>query len=293
MKVRTYFRNYHLNKLTGDAYSQERKIPFLWFVSRKLRRRSPHKVFEIYDYFTSESNVAHSEKEADEVIYELRRLGLYERNMNVLDLSGGNGIVLHRIKNDFKVKHAILTEVNEKALEYARQLGLKAMRLDFNEDSVLDISLDENIIKSDNQNVNITKFNLILMRACVMFIRDIDKFFRDLYKIVDSGGKVFVQHSVEFTLGMSLRTQLDDSSYLCLRQPNTIVKSAESAGFKLVRMESEVDNSLYCYENDVILLRRVLHLFFEQINIGKLNKNRLFAWAARDRRRSHFLFIKV
>lgn len=293
MIIRTYFRNYYLDPSTGDAYSKERRIPPLFFLSRKLRRRPSAEKYDIYDYFTSDSNIAHSKKEADEVISELRRLGLFKEEMNVLDLSGGNGVVLSKIKREFATKNAILTEVNKNAIEFAGQLGLETIYLEFGKNSVSDILLHKNIIESSKSSKFVGEFDLILMRACIMFILDIDEFFRDLYSIVGLGGKVFIQHSVEFTLGMSLRTQLDDSSYLILRQPRTIIKSAESAGFRLLHMESEVDESLYCYENDLSIMRRVLHFFFEQLNIGILNKFRLFAWAARDRRRSHFVFTKI
>ena len=284
IKVKTYFRDYFLNTNTGDAFSKERKVPPLFFASRRLRRRNYTNKYSIYDYFASNEHADLSVMDAKELIALLNRMGIRPHG-NILDLSGGNGVVLVELQKEYNISKCFLTEINEKAIDFANSLQIAAIRFDLENDDASKIP--DHFAKSFP--VKKIKYDYILLRACIMFCPDLGKLLRELSKILNPGGKIIIQHSVEFTLGMALRTQLDDSSYIVLRTPQSVTDTVTDAGFKITYLESEVDSSMYVYENDRSYARRLLHVYYEQKMINALKNYRFFRWATRTRQRSHYL----
>ena len=286
-RVSTYFRFYYLDLKTGNAVSSERKFPPLFFLSPRLRRRSSENKYSIYDYFATDEHANLSIQDSIELIELLERMDT-KLSGHVLDISGGNGVVLQELKKRFPIQEVYLTEVNNRAIQYGNLLGIPSIKFDFELDDAGDLA--ERF--ADVLDSSPVKFDFILLRACIMFCNDLGEFLEKLSKIMTPNGKIVIQHSVEFTMGMALRTQLDDSSYKILRTYDTISEAASVAGLKIISHEYEIDSSMYVYENDRSFARRILQIYYEQKMINSLSQHRLFNWAARDRRRSHYLISK-
>ena len=266
MKIKTYFR-----------------YPFLTFMGKKYRRR--HKKFQIYDYFVSSSHIEYIKCEARDLQLKLKTLNIDVEGKNILDVSGGNGIVLNHFKPF--AQELVLTEVNDLALDYARDiLKLKTLKFDFDEENITEVL--EKKLASDN---NFTaKFDLILLRACVMFIKDLDLFFAELKKVLAPNGVIFIEKSVWFTLGVALRTQIDDSSYAILRAHKALEETINRNGFIVLSSTFEIDPSMYIFDHDKRLMSRLLYVVYENINILKFKKNDHSNYRSRFRYRSDFCF---
>jgi SAM-dependent methyltransferase len=287
IKISTYFRNYYLDSTTGDATSVERLVPPLFFLTKRLRRRKASETYSIYDYFATKEHALQSILDSKELVELLKRMDVNLEG-NVLDISGGNGVVLNELMKLYPINKGFLTEVNQMAIDYAIKLGLYAVMFDFEKDDVSQLANRFAGSSSEGQ----TKFDFVLLRACIMFCPNLSQFLEQLAKIMTPNGKVIIQHSVEFTVGMALRTQLDDSSYKILRSTSTVKKEVDIAGFRLSFTEHEIDPTMYVYENDRSVARRLLHIIYEQKMIKRLRKSRSYFWAARDRRRNHYLIFK-
>ncbi len=231
---------------------------------------------KMYDYFVEQAHIDWSEREGQEFIAEyLQPSGLEVAEKDLLDISGGNG---HFIKQVESLGARItLTEINRKTIDYARQThGFEVLEYDLNE--------------HDLPSLTKRRFDIVFARACIMFAKDLGKFVDEIKRSLQPGGMVMINHSVIPTLGVMLRTQLDEFSYFVLRQPQSIVEEFESQGFALHHRADETDPSLYVYDNDLLFRWRLIHRYYERKNIARLARDRKFAWPARDRRRSTLVF---
>lgn len=187
----------------------------------------------MYDYFVAEEHIRHSIASETEFFERYARpLGVDINNKHILDVSGGNG---HFLKALLERGHStgMMTEINEPSLEYAKNtLGLPTALFNFNEHALEDVVSE--------------KFDLILPRAAIMFCHDLDRFCRGLHAVLNENGVVVINHSVIPTLGVMLRVQFDEFSYAVLRQPETVIKSFENAGFSLSGRMDETDPSIIC-----------------------------------------------
>lgn len=230
--------------------------------------------FEIYNYFTDQDHIDWSNQEASEFIQrwqDFYKIPLSEIN-NILDVSGGNGIVSKRIA-EYISAEITLTEVNDQALGYAKnQLGLKCDYLNLN-----------------SQEFITGKFDLVLLRACIMFVDDLDNLCTKLKNVLNPGGRVIIEHSVHPTLGVLLRTQLDDYSYHILRTTENIQETFERSGFRFELMQTEIDPSSYAFDSDYTIKSRLLYAFFENWNLKRLVK-RDPSLRRRDRVRTNLVF---
>ena len=136
------------------------------------------------------------------------------------------------------------------------------------------------------------EFDIVFARACIMFAKDLQDFVWQISNVLKPGGKVMINHSVVPTLGVMLRTQLDEYSYHCLRQPQEIIDTFNSSGFGLTYQHDETDESLYVYDHDLLRHWRYLYMYYETKAVKAMEENRLFRWPARDRRRSTMVFEK-
>ena len=194
----------------------------------------------------------------------------------ILDVSGGNG---HFIQEFKKLGADVsLTEINDPSIDYAKKThGMKVFKFNFNTDSI------KEVIKE--------KFDIVMLRAAIMFCKDLRVHVKDLKSIINPGGLVVVNHSVIPTLGVILRTQVDEFSYFSLRSPEQVIRHFEEEGFSLVERRDETDPGLYVYDHDLRLRWWILHLFYEWKGVWSLRKFRQkYTFPARDRRRSTLLF---
>ena len=67
-----------------------------------------------------------------------------------------------------------------------------------------------------------------------MFGKDIDAFVSNIRESLNASGRVMINHSVIPTLGVMLRTQLDEHKGFVLRQPESVINAFEKQGFELI-----------------------------------------------------------
>jgi len=276
-KIDSYKRFWILCNSCGDGWSiQKKQYPLSLFPINDLRKQSGMNEEKMYDYFTDKVHIDISVEEGKEFIRTyMKDFKLNYKDKEILDISGGNGYFINEIRKlGAKVS---LTEINEKTIEHAKLVH------DFN-------IYNYNINKDNIQQILNKKFDIIFARACIMFCLDLNKFIRDLKKVLNKEGYIMINNSVIPTLGVILRTQVDEHSYFALRQPKTIIDAFLKNGFSLEFRKDETDQGLYVYDDDLIRIRKYLNKLYEMKGIKTLKSNRLFSWPARDRRRSTMLF---
>ena len=273
----TYKRYWHCCRACGSAISEQKAFyPLSMLPFSDLRKRSELDEEKMYDYFVEQIHIDWSECEGQEFIRDyLGPAKVDVAGKSLLDISGGNG---HFIKQIEKLGARItLTEINRKTIDYAKQ------KHGFD---VLEYNLNEH----DLPTVTGRKFDVVFARACVMFAKDLPKFVSELKRSLVPGGLAMVNRSVSPTLGVMLRTQLDEFSYLILRQPQAIIEAFLKEGFELHYRADETDPTLYVYDNDLLLRWRLVHRFYERRGVRRLAEDRRFAWPARDRRLTTLVF---
>lgn len=273
----TYKRFWHCCRSCGTAVSEQKSsYPLSLLPYADLKKGVVLDEEKMYDYFVEQIHIDWSEREGQEFINDyLEPSGINVSGKDLLDLSGGNG---HFIKQIEKLGARItLTEINRKTIDYAKQMhGFE----------VLEYNLNEHDLPTLTQR----RYDVIFARACIMFAKDLGKFADEIKRSLTPGGMVLINHSVVPTLGVMLRTQLDEFSYFVLRQPESIIEEFRKHGLELHHRADETDPSLYVYDNDLLLRWRIMHRFYERRNVAQLAHDRAFAWPARDRRRSTLVF---
>jgi SAM-dependent methyltransferase len=273
----TYKRHWHCCRKCGTAFSEQKtSYPLAILPYADLKKGAVPNEEKMYDYFVEKIHIDWSEREGKEFIDDyLKPASVDVAGKDLLDISGGNG---HFIKQIEKLGARItLTEINKKTIEYARkQHGFEV--------------LEYNLNQHDLPAVTKRRFDVIFARACIMFAKDLAKFADETRRSLVPGGLVMINHSVMPTLGVMLRTQLDEFSYFLLRQPESIIDVFQKHGFELHHRADETDPSLYVYDHDLLRHWRWIYRFYESRNIRRLAADRRFAWPARDRRRSTLVF---
>ena len=275
--VTTYKRIWRLCSDCGTGVPTQRdRYPFAFLPHPKFKMPAGQDQQSIYDYFVDPFHIRYSIDTAHEFLAKHVRPNQIDLSgKRVLDVSGGNGHFIKEIEKQGAV--VSLTEINKRAIEHAKELhGFNVYEFDFNAQRIHEI-------------VNDT-FDLVLLRAAIMFCRALKQLAQDLTKVVRSGGMVIVDHSVVPTLGVLLRVQLDEFSYASLRQPETVIKYFEQSGFKLMSRRDETDPSLYVYDHDVDRWPFLAHVLYEVKAIRGFKNAREFSFPARDRRRSTMIF---
>lgn len=276
--IDTYKRYWHCCRKCGTAISEQKSTyPMAFLPLSALKKSELLDEEKMYDYFVEKIHVDWSEREGQEFIDDyLQPSSLEVAGKSLLDISGGNG---HFIKQIEKIGAQItLTEINKKTIEYARrQHGFDVFEYNLNE--------------HDLPTVTGRQFDIVFARACIMFAKDLSKFVNELRNVLNPGGHVMINHSVIPTLGVMLRTQLDEFSYFVLRDPGTIIDAFEKQGFVLQHRSDETDPSLYVYDHDLVRHWRWVYRRYEHKAIRRMAvADRRFAWPARDRRRSTLVF---
>jgi SAM-dependent methyltransferase len=273
----TYKRHWHCCRTCGTAVSEQKSFyPLSMLPLSDLRKGADLDEEKMYDYFVEQIHIDWSEREGKEFIVDyLKPANVDVAGKNLLDISGGNG---HFVKQIEKLGARItLTEINRKTIDYAKQKH------------GFDV-LEYNLNQHDLPTVTGRKFDVVFARACLMFAKDLSKFVSEIKRSLVPGGLVLINHSVIPTLGVMLRTQLDEFSYFVLRQPQAIIDAFQKEGLVLHHRADETDPGLYVYDNDLRLHWRLVHRFYERRGVKRLAKDRSFAWPARDRRRSTLVF---
>lgn len=283
VKLNMYKRYWILCTDCGTATPIPKKHYFFGLLPGPFKKNARDEQ-SMYDYFVSDGHIKHSQQDAKAFLKQYVETNLLSiNNKDILDVSGGNGEFLNLLKNEGA--KVTLTEINNLALVHAKEkLGLDTLEFNFDKHTIRDV------VKK--------KFDIILLRACLMFCNDLETFAKDLHKITKEKGEICVQYAVKPTIGTLLRTQCDEFSYAVLRQPEQIVTIFEKAGFSLEYIQEESDQTNYVYDHDEYLTLLALHYLYEIPSVlklrkvGKLGKLGKFNFNARDRRRSNMIFKK-
>lgn len=276
VKLDTYKHYWIICQETGNAYSIKKKPSVVTRLMQTYKSQKNNS-YSIYDYFTSPSHIQWSLEESRKVIHEIfNRHKIDPRGKRILDVSGGNGHVADELKK--LGAEVTLTEVNDQAIEYARDhLQVETYKFDFQADSL-------------DQVVN-GKFDIVLLRAAIMFCVDMERFLTSLKKLLKPGTVVVFQYCVIPTLGVLLRTQNDDYSYLALYQPETLIQFCGSQGLHLVTREDEIDSDSYVVDHDVNRKLTFLRIWYEIKGLQVIPFRSKYPFRARDRRRSNMIMI--
>lgn len=275
-KIDTYKRHWYFCGDCGSGQPVQKDYYPLQFLPVKDWTKTVTDEESMYDYFVEQAHIDYSKETADEFLADyVKKWNIPVSGKKILDVSGGNGHFL----NEFKKLGAdvALTEINNPSIEYAKKThGFDTYKFNFNSDRINQIIKD--------------KFDLIMERASIMFCKDLGQHVKDLKDLINPGGLVIVNHSVVPTLGVILRTQVDEFSYFRLRSPEQVIKHFTDNGFELAERRDETDPSLYVYDHDFIFRWYILDLFYQTKALFSLKKHRKFGFPARDRRRSTLLF---
>src|SRR4051812_33982241 len=277
LRIATYKRWWDLCRTCGTGTPEQReRYPLERLPVDIFRRDAELDDASIYDYFVTPSNVAAAKEEAAEFVDGvLGGHGIDVAGKSVLDVSGGNGHVAAAMAG--LGADITLTEINRPALEYARrELGLHAVEYRFEESSIA-------------PRVDGRTYDIVLLRACVMFSENLPGLLRSCREVMNDGGLLMIDRSVKPTLGTLLRIQLDEFSYLILRQPEAVAAACEEAGFAVEERVDEVDADSYVNDHDMDGRRMFLRYLFEIPAVRRLRTARQFDFPARDRRRSRLL----
>lgn len=257
--------------------TQRECFPFSFLKHNDLGKNAPSPE-GMYDYFTTEIHQEHAKQEAVEFYSRyLEGKALDFQEKRILDISGGNGFFVRWFQENLGAK-ASLSEFNKKAVAFAKEMHPFETVLEY------DMNNDKLVEKAS------LKLDIVIAKACLMFCEDVKGFAEQIREILAPGGVLILAHSVEPTLGTLVRVQLDEFSYFALRQPGSVQKAFESAGFSVMSRVDETDPDLYVYDHDLLPHWMVLHYLYEIKGALRLRKERLFKLPARDRRRSTFIF---
>ncbi|MCC6298123.1 MAG: class I SAM-dependent methyltransferase [Anaerolineales bacterium] len=270
----TYKYHWIICRETGNAYSVE-KDPSLFRRLSQVRKRQ-NDSYSIYDYFTAPNHIQWSLDESKKVVQEvLNRHAIDIKGRRILDISGGNGHVADELRK--LGAEVVLTEVNDKAIEYARNnLKIETVKFDFQESKL--------------SNVVTGKFDVVLLRAAIMFCVDVEGFLADLKRLLMPGAIIVMQYCVTPTLGVLLRTQDDEYNYLALYQPDTLVEYCIEQGLRLIAREDEIDADPYVFDHDYSRWLTLLRIWYEVKGLRVLPFTSKYHFRARDRRRSNMIF---
>jgi ubiquinone/menaquinone biosynthesis C-methylase UbiE len=278
-----YKRRWTLCHNCGDAHPTERDSLPLSFLPDARFKKTVAAASGMYDYFVSDEHIRWSLEEAQAFLSKhIIPNSIDLKGKRVLDVSGGNGHVAAEIAR--LGANVTLTEFNEPALTYAREkLSIPGFLYDFNSQRISDATQDV--------------FDIVLLRAAIMFCRDLQQFANDLQPVTALGAHVIVNHSVSPTIGTLNRTQFDDFSYFALRQPENVIKTFENAGFSLVNRADEIDPDLYVWALDYNRFWYAIEMLYQQPAVQAIVRRERsgkpsYQFRARDRRRSTMIFKK-
>ena len=277
--IDTYKRWWRCCVSCGTAVPQEKERYLLSFLPYSdLKKGSVSDPASMYDYMIEDIHIKWSEREGREYVQDyLNPAGVNVAKKNILDISGGNGYFIKQIKSLGAT--VTLTEFNRKVVEWARaNHEFKVFEYDINRDELLARVKEQ--------------YDIVFARACIMFAENLDNFVREVNSVLKPGGIVMVNRSMIPTLGILLRTQLDEFSYLILRQVNTIIEEFANQGFELIHRKDEIDSTLYVYDHDLLAHWRLVYRWYERKNLPRLLEDRESILRARDRRFTTLTFRK-
>lgn len=276
VRLATYKRHWYVCRDCGDAVSEQRgRYPLQWTGIADYYRKSNSDEQNMYDYFVEKPHIEWSIAEGRELVKRVFVPHAIEcEDKDVLDISGGNGHAANHLTS--LGANVTVSEINAKSIEYIRSIGLNSFEYNLNEHNLPSVAGK--------------KFDIVLARACLMFAKDIRNFARQAQETTKDDGVLVIDRSVKPTLGVMIRTQLDEFSYYALRRPETVIRTFQEFGFELEHQADEIDQTLYMYDNDLTRRWMALHYLYEIQGARQLGGKDIFELRARDRRTNTFVF---
>ena len=240
ISVNTYKHKWLYCNLCGSASRQRKKRYLFSFTPRfflklipklKLLVENPEVIDDnskIYDYMATENHIKrHQVMKVFENFMDgmIRKYKINIDGKRILDISGGNGSFIKQFEKYGAV--VAMTEYNENSVDYAKNnFHIEAVKFNFNKDSINDLFK--------------RVFDLIFLRAAIMFCSDLNKFLIGLKRIIHGHTLIIVYDSISPSLGTFLRWQIDDYTYLVLYKPETLIKIFEGQGFELISHDTGI-----------------------------------------------------
>lgn len=274
IQIDTFFHEWILGLKSGNAYSKKKTINPLGTLFTLITTKKTE--YSIYDYFTSPEHIRASVAEGQKFIQNiLVKNHISIEGKRILDISGGNGHVADELRKCGA--NVVMTEVNNNAIDYAKNtLGIESYPFDFQ--------------KSEIYNIVDGKFDIILLRASIMFCFDLNKFFSDLKKIMKPDSIIVLQYCIKPTLGTFLATEFDQFTYVALYQPETLIDVCIQNNLSLLYREDDIDPSLYVNDHDKNISLTLIRMWYEIKALKVIPLTDTFLFRARNRRRANLIF---
>jgi len=175
---------------------------------------------EFYDGYKKQSLNPSSIKisQADQIYDILNLNNINLQNLEILDISGGPGVVASKFKD--KCKRIIVSEFSDISVKAMREnLNVDALKFDYEKDKI------EKVVNG--------KFDLVMIRSSMIFCKDFDKFLVSLSKVLKPEGYVLIQTIVP-TLGEVYWWQQMEFKFPIIYSQMAIEKFFYKNGFNLL-----------------------------------------------------------
>jgi len=211
-------------------------IPFL---GKKAQGADFYKYY--IDYIIS-GNRGKWTGEMEVVIKRLHELGLSLKGKSILDVSGEPGFFASDMRSlaSKVVVTAFAKEVADAMIEY---LGVEALKYDFNNDIL-------------SEAVNSSKFDFIFVRYAIGFCEDLDFFFKNCIKVLNTQGFLWISFSPA-SRAVCARWQFDDYTYLRQYTKEYLIHIAVANGFQCIK---EWDDGSYDWDTGLHLVQKIFSL---------------------------------
>jgi SAM-dependent methyltransferase len=211
-------------------------IPFL---GKKAQGADFYKYY--IDYIIS-GNRGKWTGEMEAVIKRLHELGLSLEGKSILDVSGEPGFFASDMRSlaSKVVVTVFAKEVADAMIEY---LGVEALKYDFNNDIL-------------SEAVNSSKFDFIFVRYAIGFCEDLDFFFKNCIKVLNTQGFLWISFSPA-SRAVCARWMFDDYTYLRQYTKEYLVYTAVANGFQCIK---EWDDGSYDWDTGLHSVQKIFSL---------------------------------
>ena len=229
-----------------------KKIPKIRGIPGLFNNFLPKKVgVEFYEYYLKEGKADLSQWESEfDIFLQYMNSKVCLNEMKLLDISGEPGLFGYKAEKNPLFKEVMITAYSENvSSRIMNKFGVKCLKYDYQTDQLSKLLSQ--------------KYNLVTIRSSINFCLNVNDFVKDLINCLDEEGYVYVTF-YEPSLGVALRWQYDDYTYLKLYTNDTIEKYFTQNGFHLIAMDVEVEP--YHYNAGVPFPFTMLRSFARLIN---------------------------
>jgi len=223
----------HLKK-NGLYFLEMIGLQFLFFfLPRRAYQRLFHakktfKPSQFYDTYIQENkNLSPLRKAETKQILDQLNFGEIDiEALNVLDVSGGPGLVARSLKD--RGANVYVTEFSEEAVRQIKSKHkVNAIKFDYSKDRLI--------------NIFETKFDLVLLRSSIIFCDDLHRLLSDIKNILNNNGHVLIETIIP-SLGEIFWWQQMEFKFPVIYSQETILKIARDNDLSVVFGYRESDS---------------------------------------------------